>query len=170
MTDSTDTTPKTRGRKSLKDGGTPSPRKIKVVCAAIVDGELVMTVYDGEPGSREPSEVIVEAAKKTFAKEQGIDESEISTQGPFYPREGTQVPKEKKREAGPDLDFSTISLKKGYGSAVYKDWNMTVRFIEGNDDCCWATFKSHTKEDKKSLPNSRPIFIKDLQDLVVHDS
>jgi len=165
----TETTPvaRGRGRRKVEDGGAKSPRPVKVVCAAIVNDEIVMSEYDAEPGTLEPSDVIIAAAKKEFAKTNGVLEEDVSTKGPFYPRLGVLVPKEKKREVGPSIDLTSIVFKPGHGTAVYKDWNVTVRLIEGNDDSCWIIFKTHMKEDKKSLPNSRAAFIKDLDGLVM---
>jgi hypothetical protein len=170
MTDTTDTTvatnetPKQRGRKKiLRDEagniiqGSLSPRKILMTCAAVVDEELVMeTVHCANCSNTSTKDEVVAEACRLFTASQDLpDGTDIATQGPFYPREGTQVPAAKKRDSV-SVDISQYDLKNA-GTAVYKGWNISVKSLVGREDVVYILYKNHTTEEKKSTPTAKAV-------------
>lgn len=155
-----------RGRKKLSDGGTSSPREIYCSCAAIVNGKLIHEKVLTTLGNFKNDEELIEEASSIFKNKWGIEPSVLDMT--FFQRKGiaakTSISKEKvelPKFAMEDLVFRPEKA----GSAVYKNWSVSVHKLEGNDDVVFINYKNHLTEDKKSKPQSRVVPVSVLENL-----
>lgn len=154
---------KKRGRKPISAGGKESPRKIFVVCAAIVSGSLVFDEIVCEGSDKTTKDVdIYEEAKVLFEEKHGVLPTKMSK--PKFPRNA--IGSTKKRDSL-NLSMEDVVFDSNRkGTAVYKSWNVSVKFVEGNDDAVFIIYKKHTKEDKKTKPQNKFVRISALENLV----
>jgi len=158
----TNNTPKRRGRKKIADGGKPSPRQIYCVCAAVIGGNLVQDDVHCTDGDKDtPDSALVEEAKSLFNTDHGQDPT--SVKGPYFQRKGVNTKGHRDTLNVNMEEINLIPVK--LATAVYKGWNVSVRFIDGRDDAVYIIYKTHTKEDKKTKPSNKVVRIDALEDL-----
>lgn len=162
MSNTNTETPRRRGRKKIADGGKPSPRQIYCVCAALVGDNLVQEEVHCVDGDKDtPDHALVGEAKALFNTAHGQDPDDIK--GPYFPRKGVNS---KRQRDTLNISMEEVSFVPGkLGTAVYKGWNVSVRFIEENDDAAYIIYKTHTKEDKKTKPANKVVRLDALENL-----
>lgn len=157
-----DSNTKKRGRKKISEGGKASPRQIYCNCGAVVKGKLVLEPVHCESGDKDtPDQDIIDEAKLIFNEKHGQDPEKVL--GPYFQRKGVNV---SKRRDTMNLSLENESLVPGkLGTAVYKGWNVSVRYIDGHDDAVYIIYKTHTKEDKKTKPANKVVRLAALENL-----
>lgn len=150
---SENTDSKKRGRKKIVDGGKSSPRYIFCICAASINGDLVVDEIFCKDSNKETSdEDVVKEAEAIFTKTYG--EPPMDVYGPYFQRKGgKQLPKSD-RISGLSLETASFVTGK-LGTAVYKGWNVSVRFVQDYEDAVYIMYKNHTNEDKKTKPQNK---------------
>lgn len=157
-----------RGRKRIEDGGKPSPRKVSCVCSAIIDGELVSEDIRCPNSDKDtPDDVVQIEASLLFEQRFGQKPGKIK--GPCFMRVGGGAVK-KKPVKKIDYSLEDISFVKGKSaSAVYKDWNVKVRFIENDDDVVFIFYKGHTTENKTTRPSNKFVYLNTLEEFQLEE-
>ena len=151
-----------RGRKPIAEGGKTSPRKIYVACAAIVDGKLVHEDIYCEDALKDTNDKdVVAEAKRRFE-----EKHKVAAQSVLEPKFFRQPVGVKKKRDTVDLDIADVNFESRKASAVYKDWNVAVKFVEGHDEAVYLVYRNHLTEAKKAKPNSKFVKISALQNLV----
>jgi hypothetical protein len=170
MTDSTNSseTKKTRGPKLGSKRDKPNaPRKVHISCVALDNGKLITEhVHCSSALNKTPDFEIVAEAKKLFVAKYGMEPQWMS---PITFNRNPQGKIEKvRRSKVPQIDTDNMQLVPGRKAmAIYKDWQCSVRFIEGNDDAVFVTFGKNLKEESKKYPVlCRPMFKSDLTNIV----
>lgn len=153
-----------RGRKRIEDGGKASPRKIYCSCAAIVEGALVHERVECTLGNDSKDEELMAEAGRLFAEKHGVEAESIDA--PFFPRVGVKANTKKRESVDVDMESLVFSAGVPAGSAVYKDWNVTVRKIDNSDAAVFITYKSHVTEDKKTKPQAKVVPVASLLNYV----
>ena len=164
-TETTETTQtkRTRGRKPLSEGGTSTLKKIFCVCSAIQDGELVTEeIHCKESSNKNTNEEIKNEAISIFESKVGI--APVLTLGPYFYRKG--VSQSKKKNNFSNLKLESVDFVKGQrGTALYKEWNVSVRFIENHKDAVFIMYQSHIGSNKKTKPQNKFVSINSLENL-----
>lgn len=157
--------PKKRGRKKISEGGTPSPKKVFCICAAKIDDDLVVEeIYCVESDKNTSDEDVRQEAKDIFTNNYNEEPSEIF--GPYFQRKGGKVTV--KSDKVSYLSLETASLEPGkLGTAVYKDWHVSVRFVQNYPSDVYIMYKTHTKEEKKTKPQNKFVKIGSLKSLEI---
>lgn len=161
MTDTNTEKPR-RGRKKIADGGKPSPRQIYCDCGSVIKGKLVMQAVHCTDGDKDtPDQVLVDEAKAIFQSAHGQEPQMVL--GPYFQRKGVNT---QKRRDTLNISMENVSFVPGkLGTAVYKGWNVSVRYIDGRDDAVYIIYKTHTKEDKKTKPGNKVVRLEALENL-----
>lgn len=161
----TDNTPKKRGRKKISEGGKPSPKKVFCVCAA--DESPVEEILCLNSNKDTTDEQVYAEAKASYQAKHGTEPTTVL--GPYFQRMGGATPK--RSSVLKDLSLETADLDPGkLGTAVFKDWNVSVRFLTDRDDAVYIMYKTHTKEDKKTKPTNKFVPKDALENLELIDS
>lgn len=153
-----------RGRKRIEDGGKASPRKIYCSCAAVVDGALIHERVECTLGNDAKDEELMAEAAQLFAEKHGVEAESVDA--PFFPRVGVKANTKKRESVDVDMESVVFTAGVSAGSAVYKDWNVTVRKIENSGDAVFITYKSHVTEEKKTKPHAKVVPVASLSNYV----
>jgi hypothetical protein len=162
-TENTEAKKSTRGRKKIDEGGKPSPRQILVSCAAIVDGVLVLEDIHCEDSDKatKDDEVFAEA-KRRFEEKYSVAPTNMTN--PHFPRKEVGVTRKRDSLNISMEDIVFVADRKA--TAVYKGWNVSVRFIEDRDDAVYIIYRNHTQEQKKTKPANKAVRFDSLENLV----
>jgi len=154
---------KIRGRKRIEDGGKKTPREIFVVCIAheLDEAELIKCENSTKDSLRDE---IIEEAKEIFKSRHGCGANEFF--GPFYEWKGTQSysVKTAKEEIDPS-DWEYIPGKKA--TALYKDWQVTVRYFQDHEDIGFVYFNQPLLSNKKTKPAAKAVYLSELKNLTL---
>lgn len=144
------------GRKSIADGGKSSPREIFVVCLGSPSKS-----YKIDGGKDDTNAEILARASQIYKAE--FQKDPDSLEGPFYPRKGvasSQVKPPQKEE----FDLSTMKIIPNRTAVgQYKDWTVSVKFIEGNPDIGFIFYKS--TDPAKSTPKSHIVKLTEIKNI-----
>lgn len=172
--DSTPTTPKAgRGRKKIIDGGKKSPHQIYCLCAAMIKGNMVVDeMHCAKSSLADPkaSEAEVKAEAKHMFMEAHKEPPSVIYGPYFLRRSGSGTAPAKKRDVvtGLSLENSNLSPNRT-GTAIYKGWNVSVKFVDNDPEAVYILYKNHATEEKKTKPANKFVRIDALENLVTKD-
>lgn len=162
-------TPKTRGRKKIEDGGKPSPKKIYCLCTALIKGNMVVDEVLCASSSKDTMDAEVKAeASKLFLAAHGENPSGVY--GPYFHRAGASAAPAKKRDTVSGLSLENANLAPNRtGTAIYKGWNVSVKFVDNDPEAVYILYKNHATEEKKTKPANKFVRRSALENLEIKD-
>lgn len=159
--------PKKRGRKPLKDGGTSTPRKIYIVCAGNVNNKLIFDViYCPNTLNDTIDDLVIQEAKTIYKEKYGVDpEYHTKPMTIRNPVKDKNKPNEKISAAEILEQAKIVPDRKA--TAVYKDWYVSVRFLENYNDMAFIIYTKHTKDPakKNKLQTGSVVYLNELENL-----
>lgn len=152
-----------RGRKKISEGGKESPRQIYVACAALINGVLTLEEIhcQGSDSKTKDSDIVDEAVQR-FVEIHGVAPAEVGTPR-FYRK---PVGEKRKRDTISLSMEDVVFVADRKAVAVYRGWEVAVKFVEDNDEAAYIIYKKHTEEEKKTKPQSKFVRIDSLENLV----
>lgn len=164
------TAPKTRGRKKIEDGGKASPKQVYCLCAALIKGNMVVDEVHCADSTKDTMDSDVKAeAMKLFMASHGENPSVVH--GPYFQRKGggAATPAKKKDiVSGLSLENANLAPNR-IGTAIYKGWNVSVKFVDNDPEAVFILYKNHATEEKKTKPANKFVKIAALENLVIKD-
>jgi hypothetical protein len=143
-------------------------REIFVVCAyADEGGGLVHEIIRCENANKEtPKEKIIEEGLLKFKEKEGYEAASVL--GPFYEWKGSQVYQSKPRKEIDVSNWNHVPAKKA--TAIYKDWEVTVRFFKEDDTVGMVFYNQSLIPGKKNKPSAKAVYLSELKDLKLMES
>jgi hypothetical protein len=157
-------TKKARNRKSE----TNAPRKVYITCVALKDGKLITDhVRCPLALSKTPDSEIVAEARGLFMAQYNMEPQWMAPITCNRTSQGVEKTKTPRAKAL-DINSADVELIPGRkATAIYKDWEVTVRFIQGRDDAVYISRCKNIKDPGKIASRDyTPVAMSALTNLV----